>query len=211
MTMKLNRTTATRSILVFILLGSGTFSHAQRLDVFGGLSMSGFNHKIAGAKQDNSGTVNFHAGMGVFVPFKPKDYKSTEDGSGFFPSLQFVNKGTTKSTIVSVTQADVKLGYLQLNLPLTFMGGNYGIGLGPYAAYAISGTKKFRTGSNTDKQSIDFAKDIKRFDYGVSIDMILGVFKIQYDLGLANIGTGVNGAVKTRNFSLGLEIPLVTN
>lgn len=173
--------------------------------------MSGFNHKIAGTKQDNSGTVNFHAGMGVFVPFKTKDYKSSGDGSGFFPSLQFVNKGTSKSTIVSTTQADVKLDYLQLNLPLTYMGGNYGIGFGPYAAYAISGTKKYRTGSNTAKQSIDFANDIKRLDYGVSIDMILGVFKIQYDLGLANIGAGVNGTVKTRNFSLGLEIPLVTN
>lgn len=209
--MKLKQTTVVKSILLFTLLGSGKFSNAQRLDVFGGLNMSGFNHKISGTKQDNSGTVNFNVGMGVFVPFKPKDYKSSEDGSGFFPSLQFVNKGTSKSTIVSTTEADIKLGFLQLNLPLTYMGGNYGIGFGPYAAYAISGTKKFRTGSNTDKQNIDFANDIKRFDYGVSINMILGVFKIQYDLGLANIDAGVKGTVKTRNFSLGLEIPLAIN
>ncbi len=200
---------ARKYTLLFLLLTAGKFSNAQRLDVFGGVNLSGFNHQLAGKKQDNSGTVNFHGGLGVFVAFKPKAYEKSDDASGLFPSLQYIGKATSKSSVVNPSLADVKLGYLQLNLPLTYLAGSYGIGIGPYAAYAISGTKRFRAGSNTDKQSIDFNNDIKRMDYGLSLNMILSIFKLQYDLGLADIGMGTNGTVKTRNFSFTLEIPLV--
>lgn len=194
--------------LLFSLVLVAGFCNAQRLDIFGGINSTGFNHKINGVRQDNSGNINVLFGMGVFVPFNPKSYKSSEDGNGLFPTLAFVKKGTSKSTVVGTTEADVKVNYLQLTLPLAYVGGNYGIGFGPYAAYAMSGSKKYRVGSNTGKQDLDFSKELNRLDYGLSINMTLSLFKLQYDLGLANIGTGVN-TVKTRSFSMSLNIPIV--
>ena len=198
----------TQYAFLLMLLAACKFSNAQQLDIFGGISMTGLNHKIAGTTQDNSGYINIHYGMGVMVPFKPKAFRADDGGSGLFPSLQFVKKGASKSSVVGPTLADVKLGYLQLNVPIYYLSGNYGIGFGPYAAYAVSGTKKNRTG-NTDTQKIVFGTDINSFDYGLSLECKLSIFKMQYDLGLANIGAGTNGTVKTRSFSLGLAIPLV--
>lgn len=198
---------AKRFALLLLLLPAFTFCHAQRLDLFGGLNSSGFNHKIAGTSQKNSGNINFHVGMGLFVPFQPKEYKKSEEGGGIFPRLQYVSKGTSKATIISSTSADVKVRYLQLNVPLSYVASLYGVGIGPYAAYAVSGWKKDRVGS-AGKQNINFGSDLNRLDYGLSIDFEFSLFKLEYDFGIANIGTGIN-TVKTRNFEIGIRIPLV--
>jgi hypothetical protein len=183
-------------------------STAQRLDITGGLNISGFKHTLNGQKQDATGNFNFHFGMGVFVPFDAKKYKEDEDGYGVFPTLLLMKRGVSKSTILGPSVADLKMTCAQLNLPVTYLAGAYGIGIGPYASYALSGKKKYRVGSG-NKEKIDFSNELKRFDYGLVVDLQLSIFKLQYDLGLANLGKGSNGTVKSRNFSLSVNIPIV--
>ena len=182
---------------------------AQRFDIFGGINMTGVPHKIGGEKQDGSGNIGYHVGMSLFVPFNMKAYKDdvSSSGNGLLPTLQFVKKGTSKSSIINNSAADIKLSYLQFNLPLAFSSGSYGIGVGPFVSYALSGTKKFRVG-NGAKEKIDFGNDLSRIDYGVGIHMQIGLFKFQYDLGLANLVKSANGTAKTRSLSLSFSIPI---
>ena len=191
--------------LSFLAAGS---AQAQRLDIFGGLNSSNFKHKIAGTGQDGTGTIGYHFGMAVFIPFDAKASSKDQDGSGIRPSLQYVRKGTSKSTILGPSVADVKLNYLQLDIPLSYTSGFGGVGIGPYAAYAMSGRKKYRVG-NGNKEKIDFGNELKNLDFGVGINFKIAMFKIQYDLGLANLAKAANGTVKTRNLSVSFEIPLV--
>lgn len=191
--------------LSFLAAGS---SHAQRLGIFGGVNSSNFKQKIAGAGQDGSGTIGYHFGMAVFIPFNAKAYSEDQDGYGIRPALQYVRKGTSKSTILGPSVADVKLNYLQLDMPLSYTSGFGAVGIGPYAAYAMSGRKKYRVG-NGNKEKIDFGNELKNLDFGVGINFKISMFKIQYDLGLANLAKGANGTVKTRNLSISLEIPIV--
>lgn len=195
-------------LLLFLSFAMTHYSYAQRLDILGGLNSTGFNHKIAGEKQDGSGTLSYHFGMAVFIPFNAKAYGKDQDGYGVLPALQYVKKGTSKSTILGPSYADAKLNYLQLNVPLSYTSGFGGIGIGPYVAYALSGKKKYRVGNGANEK-IDFGKELKSLDYGVGVALQLSMFKIQYDLGLANIATGANGTVKTRNISVGIQIPIV--
>jgi hypothetical protein len=192
------------------LLAAFQHSNAQRLDILGGVNSSGFKHMQNGQRQDATGNFNVHFGMGVFVPFDAKEYKEDGDTYGVFPTLTLMKRGASKSTILGPSIADFKLTTIQLNLPVTYLGGAYGIGIGPYAAYVLSGKKKYRVG-NGNKEKIDFSNELKKLDYGVSLNLQLNIFKIQYDLGLANMGRGNNGTVKSRNFCLSLNIPLVDN
>lgn len=181
---------------------------AQRLDIFGGINPSGINHKIAGSRQQSGGTIGSHFGLSVFVPFNTKLYNDDNEGYGIFPALEYIKKGASKSYAINASAADIKLGYLQLNLPVYFTADMIGIGIGPYAAYALSGSKKFRAGGN-GKEKIDFGSELKTTDYGICINMNLLIFKLQYDWGLANIATGAGNVAKTRSFGVSLDIPLV--
>jgi hypothetical protein len=183
-------------------------SIAQRLDVFGGFNLSGMKHTIDGDRQDGTGRFKYHLGLSVFVPFNAKDYKDGDEASGFYPSIQYVRRGVSKSTIINNSAADIDLSYAQFNLPYSFLAGWYAIGIGPYAAYCLSGKKDFRVGT-TGKEKIDFKNEFKRLDYGASINMQLGLFNIRYDLGLANLTRVAGQSVKSRNFSVSLVIPIV--
>lgn len=194
--------------LLLVMLATFNLSNAQRLDVLGGFNISGFKHTLNGQRQDATGNFNFHFGLGVFVPFDAKKYKDDDGASGVLPTLTLMKRGVSKSTILGPSAADLKLTTVQLNLPVSYIGGAYGIGIGPYASYVLSGKKKYRVGSG-NKEKIDFSNELKRIDYGVSVNFHLSLFKIQYDLGLANMGKGSNGTVKSRNFCLSLNIPLV--
>ncbi len=185
-----------------------TQAMAQRLDIFGGINPSGIRHQIDGNRQDASGKIGYHFGCSVFVPFNAKTYNSDDGGYGLFPALQFIKKGTAKSTILGPSAADIKIGFLQLNLPLSYTNGLYGIGIGPYMSYALSGQKKYRVGNGANEK-IDFGNELKRLDYGIGIHMNIYIFRIQYELGLANLATGNNGTAKTRSLSLSLDIPIV--
>ncbi|MET0462978.1 MAG: outer membrane beta-barrel protein [Chitinophagaceae bacterium] len=196
--------------ILLALLAAFQYSKAQRLDILGGVNSSGFKHTLNGQRQDASGNFNIHFGMGVFVPFNPKEYKDDGDTYGVLPTLTLMKRGASKSTILGPSVADFKLTTIQLNLPVTYLAGAYGIGVGPYAAYVLSGKKKYRVG-NGNKEKIDFSNELKKIDCGVSINFQLNIFKIQYDLGLTNMGRGNNGTVKSRNFSLSLNIPIVSN
>ncbi|MBO9657995.1 MAG: outer membrane beta-barrel protein [Chitinophagaceae bacterium] len=193
---------------LLVLLAAFHLSNAQRLDVLGGFNISGFKHTLNGQRQDATGNFNFHFGLGVFVPFDAKKYKDDDDAYGVLPTLTLMKRGVSKSTILGPSSADLKMTTVQLNLPLSYTGGAYGIGIGPYASYALSGKKKYRVGSG-NKEKIDFSNELKRIDYGMSVNIQLSIFKIQYDLGLANMGKSSNGTVKSRNFCLSLNIPLV--
>ncbi len=184
-------------------------SKAQRIDVFGGINMTGIPHKIGGERQDGSGNFGLHAGMALFLPFNAKKYNEADGGEGYglLPILQIVKKGTSKSSVIRNYAADIKVNFLQLNLPLTYHAGLFEMGIGPYAAYGLSGTKKFRVG-NGEKEKIDFGKELKTMDYGLGFHFSYLLFKFQYDLGLANLSTENNNTAKTRNFSLSLNIPL---
>lgn len=201
--MKLRKLPALLTLLIAF-----NFSHAQRLDIIGGFNMSGYKHVLNGQKQDGTGNFNLHLGMGVFIPFDAKKYKEDDESYGFFPALLLMKRGVSKSTILGPSVADLKLTCVQLDLPLTYLGGSYGIGVGPYGSYALSGKKKYRVG-NGIKETIDFSNELNRIDYGVTVNMYISIFKIKYDLGLANLGKGSNGTVKSRNFNLSLSIPIV--
>ncbi|WP_222165154.1 outer membrane beta-barrel protein [Edaphocola aurantiacus] len=185
-----------------------TQAMAQQIDIFGGINPSGIRHQIDGNRQDASGKIGYHFGLSVFVPFNAKKYDSDNGGYGFFPALQYIKKGTVKSTILGPSVADIKIGFLQLNLPLSYTSGMYGIGIGPYVGYAVSGQKKYRVG-NGATEKIDFGNELKRIDYGIGIHMNISIFRIQYELGLANLATGNNGTAKTRSLSLSLDIPIM--
>ncbi len=183
---------------------------AQRLDILGGINMTGIKYKTAQPKTDESGNFGYHVGLAVFVPFNATKFKKDDDGEGYglIPTLQYVRKGSSKNSVINNSSADIKLGFLQLNLPLAYTANNIDIGVGPYAAYAMSGTKKFRVG-NGEKEKIDFDNELGRMDYGVGIQLTFHMFKFQYDLGLANLAKGNGDKANTRSFSLSLNIPLV--
>ncbi|SHK54681.1 outer membrane beta-barrel protein [Epilithonimonas mollis] len=183
---------------------------AQRLDILGGINMTGITHETSQQKTDQSGNVGYHVGMAVFVAFNPEKYKKDDDreGYGLLPTLQFVKKGSSKNSVINNSAADIKLGFLQLNLPLIYTASNMDIGLGPYVAYALSGSKKYRVG-NGEKEKIDFGNELGRMDYGLGIQFTLFMFKFQYDYGLANLAKGNDNKANTRSFSLSVNIPLV--
>jgi len=183
---------------------------AQRLDILGGINMTGISHKTTQQKTDESGNLGYHVGLAVFVPFNAEKYKKDDDkeGYGLLPTLQYVKKGSSKNSVINNSAADIKLGFLQLNLPLAYTANNLDIGIGPYVAYALSGSKKYRVG-NGEKEKIDFGNELGRMDYGVGIQFTLYMFKFQYDLGLANLAKGNDHTAKTRSFSVSLNIPLV--
>lgn len=197
--------------VICILLFSVTVT-AQRLDILGGINMTGIKYKTSSPKTDESGNFGFHAGLAMFVPFSAKKNKEDFDNAGYglIPTLQYVSKGTSKNSVINNSAADIKLGYLQLNLPLGYTADGFDIGIGPYIAYAMSGNKQFRVG-NGDKEKIDFNNEFGRMDYGIGIQFKVYMFKFQYDLGLANLAKGNGDKANTRNFSLSLNIPLVQN
>lgn len=199
-----------RAFTILLICLLGMTAQAQRLDLLGGINMTGITHQTSQEKTDESGTIGYHIGMAVFVPFNLQEYKKDDDkeGYGLLPTLQYVKKGSSKNSMINNAAADIKLSYLQLNLPLAYTSNNIDLGIGPYVAYAMSGTKKYRVG-NGAKEKIDFGNDLERMDYGVGIQLNLYVFKFQYDLGLANLAKGNDHTAKTRSFSLSLNIPLV--
>jgi hypothetical protein len=185
-------------------------SFAQQLDFFGGLSSTALPNRAPGQAKDGSGTIGYQFGLALFAPFHPKAFQKDASGEGYglYPALQYIRKGAAKSTMISGAAADVKINYLQLNLPLAFTSAGYGFGIGPYAALAMGGTKKFRVGG-AGKEKINFSTDVKKLDYGLGIQIQLPMFRFQYDLGLANISKLSGYSTKTRSFSLSINIPLV--
>lgn len=194
------------AILCLFSLNAG----AQRLDLLGGINMTGIKYKTSQPKTDESGTFGYHVGLAMFVPFSAEKYKEGSEGYGLIPTLQYVKKGSSKNSVINNSSADIKLGFLQLNLPLAYTADNIDLGVGPYIAYAMSGNKQYRVG-NGDKEKIDFGNELGRMDYGVGIQFTVYMFKFQYDLGLANLAKGSGDKANTRSFSLSLNIPLVQN
>ncbi|WP_379963353.1 outer membrane beta-barrel protein [Epilithonimonas sp. UC225_85] len=183
---------------------------AQRLDILGGVNLTGIKYKTAQPKIDESGNVGLHVGLAVFVPFSASKFKKDDEaeGYGLIPTLQYVKKGSSNNSVINNSAADIKLGFLQLNLPLAYTANNIDIGVGPYVAYAVSGNKKYRVG-NGAKEKIDFDNELGRMDYGVGIQFTAYMFKFQYDLGLANLAKGNGDKANTRSISISLNIPLV--
>ncbi len=195
----------------FLMVTSLASVQAQRLDILGGINPSGIHHKLEGDHQKSGGTIGSHFGLAMFVPFDRKAYNDasySEGSGGLFPALQYIKKGASKSSVINASAADIKLKYLQLNLPVSYVVDWFGIGIGPYAAYALSGNKKYRVGDGA-KEKIDFGNELKRMDYGIGINMQMSIFKLQYDWGLANLAAGPSDVAKMRSFSISLDIPLV--
>jgi len=209
--MKTISKTISKTILTTICICSISISvTAQRLDILGGINLTGIKYKTAQTKTDESGNVGFHVGLAVFVPFNASKFKKDDDseGYGLIPTVQYVRKGSSNNSVINNAAADIKLGFLQLNLPLAYTANNIDIGVGPYIAYAMSGKKQYRVG-NGENEKIDFTNELGRMDYGVGIQFTLYMFKFQYDLGLANLAKGNGDKANTRSFSFGLNIPLV--
>lgn len=198
------------SLLSAILITQA--SAQQRLDISGGISITNIHHELAGETQKTSGKFGVNAGLSLFFPFDVKNYKENVAGEmggsslGLYPSLRYISKGSAAS-IINASKADIKIRYIQLELPLILISNIVDMGAGPYASYALSGKKKYRVG-NGSTEKIDFGNELKRVDYGASFYMSLWFFKFQYDLGLANIATSAGNLAKTRSFSATLNIPL---
>lgn len=201
-------------ILSFFALFFVQKAAAQSLDVYGGIGFSGMRHIDHGERQESRMSTGYQLGVGLLLPLN-KSYYKDKDGmemTGVYPSLQFIKKGLRRNTLIDPIPSDFRLNYLQLTIPYYTRVGYFGIGVGPYAAVAMSGKTKYSSISGGDR-SIKFgngmADDLKRLDYGLSLSMGISLFYIQYDFGLANLGTGKYGSAKNRNFNVGLLIPLI--
>lgn len=186
--------------------------HGQSVIVKGGFNLSSIMYKddgkkIGGYKMNPS----MHIGATVDVPLASQF--SLETG------LLLSVKGS--KLVIGMEPGNVKMtkktDLLYLNLPLnartTFKIANLQMfaTTGPYVGYGIVGRNKFSSGQVSKKSKEDWGTDgLKRLDYGVGIgtgvefrSIILG---INYDFGLANIGSShvVNAetSMKNRVFSL---------
>jgi len=184
-------------------------TEAQHLDLLGGINFTGITNKASDEKTDESGNIGYHAGFAVLIPFSSAKFKADDkQGYALLPTIQYVKKGSSKNSVMNNLSADIKLNYLQFNLPLTYTVDHLDIGMGPYFSYAVSGSRKYRVG-NGGREKIDFDNDLRRSDYGLGIQFTLYMFKFQYDFGLANIARTSAHKASTRSFSIGLNIPIV--
>lgn len=203
------------TIIFLALLMMVNHVSAQTIDIFGGLNSSSMKHKMNGESQDSKWSSSFQVGVGVVVPLNKSYYKDKDDSemAGIYPSLQYIRKGAKRTTLIEPTRSDIKLNYWQLTIPFYMRATMFGIGLGPYAALASSGKTKFS--SVPGERKINFGSgatdDLKGLDYGLSFTMSISFFYLQYDYGMANLGTGKYGSAKNRNFNVGILIPLASN
>jgi hypothetical protein len=198
-------------ILAVLAAGSVFTASAQSKTTFG--ISGGVNFaKIAVSLEGTS----LSASTGSLTTFSAGVFADAPVSTNFSiqPGLYYTGKGG--STTVDNETQKAKLYYLQLpvnvvyNVPVT--AGKVFFGVGPYAAYGLSGTQEATGIASRDvKFGSDVDSDIKRTDFGatglVGFNFKNGLlFKANYDLGLSNTTPNNEMGIKSKNRVFGVSV-----
>lgn len=151
---------------------------------------------------DNKMKVGFHAGVDAAIPIAPEFYVQ--------PGVLFTQKGSK----MEVLNNDIKTTLNYVEVPVSFMyKGDLGegrviVGVGPYAAFGISGKSKSSTGGSSD---IEFGKNknLKPLDFGGNVTAGYEfsqnlLVQLNFQLGMADISTNSTTELKNTGFGLSL-------
>ncbi len=205
-------------IAVFVFVFATAISNAQTISLVGGLNIS--KAKIDfGGDVDNKERIGYHAGIAIrcnVQKFTPLAALAIE------PSILYTQKGYDRRVLTTSTEYENmnQFNYVQLTVPaMVYVGPkklNLGVGIGPYAAYAINGTNEQEYNDGTiNETDLKFGPDdddnFKALDYGVAlganIKLLFLNLRLQYDLGMKNINPErYDGSIKNRNFMAAVGI-----
>lgn len=150
-------------VLVLIFIFPQTFAQKRRktdtgihFGILGGAGLQTFiGTDYWGEKLNNDFNPGFHGGGNVILRFGPDLY--------FQPGLLFSMKGTKQNIITDNIIKTISLSYLEVPLNVLFrhqLGDGYILlGLGPYAAYGITGNERTKTGPITVELSVKYLAD----------------------------------------------------
>lgn len=147
----------------------------------------------------NKMKVGFHAGVDAAIPIAEEFYIQ--------PGVLFSQKGSKYKN----TDASTSLNYIEIPVSFMYKGqlgeGRFLLGVGPYAAFGISG--KYKVGGvSADIDFGDNTGDTKRLDFGGNInagyEFSPNLFaQLNFQLGMADISNG-NTSVKNTGFGVSL-------
>ena len=196
--------------LTLILCGFAGAMFAQGINfgVTAGLNVSNATAKQGSISVSEDWKAGFQAG--VFM-----DYALSPNLS-LIPELLFAQRGTkSKFEEEGLTLSDkTTLNYLQLPVNLAY---KFDLGMnqklfpfaGIYLGYGLSGTYKSEFNGESESTDIKFGsseEEMKAFDYGVNFGVGYQferiVFKVQYNLGLANLYNGDGASLKHKNVAV---------
>ena len=191
-----------------ILLFSSLALQAQ-IGILGGVNFQNINGKASnGDKLSNGLLIGFHAGVNFNIPLVENFYLQ--------PGLLFSVKGAKNNLFEMPVKASsnnytttTKISYIEIPLNFLFrpqVGNGYVLlGFGPYVAFGIGGSQKYKSGNLNNDQKIAFQNEItllefidinnayfRRLDAGANIffgyEMPMGVFlQLNAQLGLLKI------------------------
>jgi hypothetical protein len=150
-------------VLILMLFIPQTFAQKKRkvdtgvhFGILGGCNLQTFIGKdYWGDRLDNKFTPGFHGGGNVILNIGPDLYLQ--------PGLLFSVKGAKQNIITDNITKTIRLSYLEVPLNLLFRpmlgDGHILLGLGPYAAYGITGNEKTQSGPVTIKLSVKYLAD----------------------------------------------------
>jgi len=193
--------------ILSILFVGVSFAQSPRIGITAGLNTSNLTAKSGGQTESANYKAGFQAGIVA-------DFAITENFS-IIPELLYAQRGAkfkAGQLVEGVDGMSVTLNYLQLPINAAYkfdvgMGSKFLIFAGPYLGYGLSTSAKvgsvsvsdaFKFGSNEDQ--------LKPFDFG--IDVGIGYqyekvfFKLQYNLGLANMVNASGGTMKNSNIGV---------
>ncbi|MGX5818271.1 porin family protein [Chitinophaga lutea] len=193
--------------LAAMLIACASFAQVK-FGVVAGPSFSSYTYKILGDKETSKMMTGFRAGFTADLPL----------GDDFYiqPSLLYVGKGGKNDD----GPIDLKTRINYLELPLNFMykaevgTGAIFIGLGPYVALGLSGTREANVAGSKVKNDIEWGDEtgkMKKFDaggnfqFGYELPMGLN-FGLYTDLGLVNLAGNGDSDNSFRNTSFGVTV-----
>ena len=195
--------------LMSILFVGITFAQT-RIGITAGLNASNLNSSSDGYSESGDFKAGFQAGLVA-------DFAITENFS-VIPELLFSQRGAKAKDDSEGLMKGVSLtlNYLQLPVNVAYkfdagMGSKVFIFAGPYLGYGLSTSAKVKTGgvSISTPDAIKFGSgenDLKALDYGVNAGIGYQYekifFKLQYNLGLANLSNDSDYKLKNVNVAV---------
>ena len=186
--------------LVLCSFAGAMFAQGIKFGVTAGLNVSNQTAKMGSISISPDWKAGFQGGVFMDYAFSPN--------LSLIPELLFTQRGA-KSTTDGVTSSET-LNYLQLPINLAYKfdvsnGQKVFPFAGIYLGYALSGTDKF--GSESTKVTFGSGEnDMKAFDYGVNLGVGYQyehfIFKVQYNLGLANLSNVSDYSYKNKNVAV---------
>ena len=191
--------------LVLCSFAGAMFAQGLKFGVTAGLNVSNEVTKLGPISLEPDWKAGFQAG--VFL-----DYALTSNLS-LVPELLFAQRGGILKPEGGVSLTET-LNYIQLpiNLAYKFDLGNeqkFFPFAGIYLGYGISGTSKEKGGIFSVSHDVKFGSgendDMKAFDYGLNLGVGYQyshiIFRLQYNLGIANLSNVDDRIYKNKNFA----------